>query len=87
MLKAIKYNACALEYASVALKDDCEIVLEAVKSDGNALKDAFTMLQDGGFQEHLILLKRNVHSVSKQNFLATIFFGTKAALSAPGGTS
>ena len=75
---------CALVYASAALKDDREIVLEAVKQDGHALSYASAGLRNGGLREYLNHLKSNVFNVPKQTFIATILFGAKAAPSIPG---
>lgn len=40
VLKTVKEDGIALEYADESLKKDKEIVLEAVKSDGTALEYA-----------------------------------------------
>ena len=77
----------ALARASAALKDDREIVLEAVKQDGNALMYASAGLQNGGLREYLNHLKSNVFNVPKQTFIATILFGAKAAPSIPGSSN
>ena len=68
-----------MTYASAALKDDREIVLEAVKKGGGALKHASAGLRNGGLREYLNHLKSNVFNVPKQTFIATILFGAKAA--------
>ena len=51
MLAAVKQWGFALEYASAKLKDDREIVLEAVKRNGSALQHdreiALAAVQDG----------------------------------------
>ena len=83
VLEAVKQNGRALEYVSAALKDDREIVLEAVKQNGNALQFASAGLRNGGLREYLNHLKSNVFNVPKQTFIATILFGSKAALSIP----
>ena len=46
MLKAVKKDGWALEYASDTLKADREVVLEAVRNDGDALKYASEELQN-----------------------------------------
>ena len=74
----------ALEYASGALKDNREIVLEAIKQGGYLLMYASAGLRNGGLREYLNHLKSNVFNVPKQTFIATILFGAKAAPSIPG---
>ena len=69
------------------MKDDREIVLEAVKQDGYALKYASAELRNGGLREYLNHLKSNVFNVPKQTFIATILFGAKAAPSIPGSSN
>ena len=73
-----------LYYASAALKDDREIVLETVKQYGFVLCCASARLRNGGLREYLNHLKSNVFNVPKQTFIATILFGAKAAPSIPG---
>ena len=45
MMELVKRQPEALRFASDALKDDREIVLEAVKQNGHALQDASAALQ------------------------------------------
>ena len=85
VLEAVKQNGDALSYASAALRDDREIVLEAVKQSGwYALQFASDGLRNGGLREYLNHQKSNVFNVPKQTFIATILFGAKAAPSIPG---
>ena len=84
LLEAFKQDWYMLKDASAALKDDREIVLEAVKQDGNALMYASVGLRNGGLREYLNHLKSNVFNVTTQTFIATILFGAKAAPSIPG---
>ena len=58
-------------------------MLEAVKQDGRALEYASAGLRNGGLREYFNHLKSNVFNVPKQTFIATILFGSKAALSIP----
>ena len=75
----VKLKGFAVSFASASLKDDREIVLEAVKQDGYALTYASAELRNGGLREYLNHLKSNVFNVPKQTFIATILFGAKAA--------
>ena len=84
MMELVKRQPHALRLASAALQDDREIVLEAVKQDGRALKYTSAELRNGGLREYLNHLKSNVFNVPKQTFIATILFGAKAAPSIPG---
>ena len=78
MLEAVKQNGLALARASVALKDDREIVLAAVKQNGRfALAHASPNLCNGGLQSYLQHVKKNILNVEKQSFVATILFGAK----------
>ena len=84
MMEIVKRQPEALRLASDALKDDREIVLEAVKQYGGALEYASAGLRNGGLREYVNHLKSNVFNVPKQTFIATILFGAKAAPSIPG---
>ena len=55
MMELVKRQPGALRIASDALKDDREIVLEAVKQDGHALSYASAGLRNGGFREYVNL--------------------------------
>ena len=83
VLEAVKQKGWALKCASAALKDDREIALEAVKQNWQALQHVSAGLRNGGLREYLTHLKSNVFNVPKQTFIATILFGSKAALSIP----